>query len=133
MGAPDFKIDGLEVEALPWKEEYEVAVITRFDIGLYPLPNEKWVYGKSGLKALQYMAAGVPVVATAIGTNFRIIENNVNGFLAKTDDEWINYLSQLISDESLRKRIGQKGAEIVENKFSVHANCAAYLKIIKSV
>ena len=81
MGDENFKIDGVEVEAIPWKESYEIEVIKKFDIGLYPLPDEPWVYGKSGLKALQYMAAGVPTIATAIGTNFRIIENGVDGFL----------------------------------------------------
>ncbi|MEO6583932.1 MAG: glycosyltransferase, partial [Ferruginibacter sp.] len=78
MGDADFKLDGVEVESLQWKEEYEVEVIKSFDIGLYPLPDEEWILGKSGLKALQYMAAGVPVVATAIGTIYRIIEPGVN-------------------------------------------------------
>src|SRR5688572_15443413 len=74
MGDADFTLQGVEVEALPWKEEYEVDVINRFDIGVYPLPDEQWVLGKSGLKALQYMAAGIPTVATAIGTIYRIIK-----------------------------------------------------------
>ena len=132
MGDADFRIDGLNVESLAWKEEYEVEVIKRFDIGLYPLPNEQWVFGKSGLKALQYMAAGVPVVATAIGTNFRIIENGINGFLAATEDEWISYLKQLIDNKELRFRIGQKGAAVLEEKFSVHANQHTYLNIINN-
>lgn len=130
MGDADFRIEGIEVEALAWNESYEVEVIRQFDIGLYPLPDEQWVYGKSGLKALQYMAAGVPVIATAIGTNFRIIEHDVNGFLAKTEDEWLYYLQQLIDDEALRRRIGQKGAQILEEKFSVNANRDTYLRII---
>ena len=131
MGTDDFKIDGIETESLPWKEEYEVQVIKRFDIGLYPLPNEQWVYGKSGLKALQYMAAGVPVVATAIGTNFRIIENDYNGYLAKSEEEWLQYLKMLIADENLRRRVGQTAAKMLEEKFSVHANQQTYLNIIQ--
>lgn len=133
MGEENFTMDGIETEALAWKESYEVDVIKRFDIGLYPLPNERWVYGKSGLKALQYMAAGVPVVATAIGTNFRIIENDVNGFLVSNDEEWIQCLKRLIQDEALRKRIGLKGAEVVENRFSINANRDTYLSIIQNV
>ena len=133
MGEEKFNLDGIETEALAWKESYEVEVIKRFDIGLYPLPDEQWVYGKSGLKALQYMAAGVPVVATAIGTNYRIIENDVNGFLVKTEEEWISTLKQLIQDESLRRRIGLKGAEVVENRFSINANKGTYLSIINEV
>lgn len=133
MGDESFSLDGLEVEALPWKESHEVEVIKRFDIGLYPLPDEQWVYGKSGLKAIQYMAAGVPVIATAIGTNFRIIENNVNGFLVSSDEEWLARLRNLIADENLRKRLGRKGAEFVEGKFSINANKATYLSIVKEV
>jgi glycosyltransferase involved in cell wall biosynthesis len=133
MGDETFRIDGIEVEALNWKESYEIEVIKRFDIGLYPLPDKQWVYGKSGLKALQYMAAGIPTVATAIGTNFRIIENNVNGFLVQNEDEWIECLKMLIKDEAIRKRIGEKGREIVEKKFSINANKDVYKSIITNV
>ena len=136
MGDETFRIDGIEIEALSWKESYEIDVISRFDIGLYPLPDKQWVYGKSGLKALQYMAAGIPTVATAIGTNFRIMENNVNGFLVKSESEWIEALKLLMKDEALRKRIGAKGREIVEKKFSINANKDVYkgilLKVINS-
>jgi glycosyltransferase involved in cell wall biosynthesis len=133
MGDESFQSEGIEFEALPWQESYEVEVIRKFDIGLYPLPDEPWVYGKSGLKALQYMAAGVPTIATSISTNFRIIENDVNGFLAADTDEWIYYLKKLITDEKLRERIGKKGAVTVENKFSVNANKGTYLSIIQNV
>jgi glycosyltransferase involved in cell wall biosynthesis len=90
MGDASFNIEGLDVEALPWSVESEIPTLQRFDIGLYPLPlDNKWVLGKSGLKALQYMAVGLPVVATAIGANYRIIENGKTGFLVKTKEEWI--------------------------------------------
>jgi glycosyltransferase involved in cell wall biosynthesis len=133
MGDPGFTIEDIDVEALPWKESYETEIISRFDIGLYPLPDEHWVYGKSGLKALQYMAAGVPTVASAIGANFRIIENGKNGFLAANEEEWISLLYKLIGDETLRKTIGSAGARLVEEKFSVRSNKGAYLSILKSV
>jgi glycosyltransferase involved in cell wall biosynthesis len=133
MGDENFSLEGIEVEAIAWKESYEVEIINRFDIGLYPLPDEQWVYGKSGLKALQYMAAGIPAVATAIGTNFRIIEDNYNGFLVTSNSEWVDRLKQLILDKDLRERIGKNGAAAVENKFSVHANRDTYLSIITGV
>jgi L-malate glycosyltransferase len=133
MGDESFQIEGIEVDAVPWKESYEVEVINRFDIGLYPLPDEQWVYGKSGLKALQYMAAGIPTVATALGANFRIIENDVNGYLAKNESDWLLYLKQLMKEEALRKRIGLKGAEVVEKYFSINAYKDIYLSILKNV
>lgn len=131
MGDPDFKIEGFEVEALPWKEEYETAVISRFDIGLYPLPDEQWVYGKSGLKALQYMAAGVPTIATAIGANYRIMEEGRTGFLARSVEDWIRIIKELLSDQSMREQTGKAGAEFVQQYFSVEANKETYLSIIR--
>ncbi len=133
MGDANFSMEEIEIESLPWKESYETEIISRFDIGLYPLPDEQWVYGKSGLKALQYMAAGIPTIATAIGANFRIIENGVNGFLVNNKEEWLICLRKLIGDEMLRKEIGLKGAEMVEKKFSINANKGTYLSILKHV
>jgi glycosyltransferase involved in cell wall biosynthesis len=130
MGDEHFTLPGVEVKAIPWKEEYEVDVISSFDVGLYPLPNEEWILGKSGLKALQYMAAGVPTVATAIGTIFRIIQNEENGFLVNTAEEWKEVLIQLIKNKSLRQRIGESAAKTVEEKYSVSATEATYLSIL---
>jgi glycosyltransferase involved in cell wall biosynthesis len=133
MGDADFKLAGVEVEALPWKEEYEIDVIKRFDIGVYPLPDEEWVLGKSGLKALQYMAAGVPTVATAIGTIFRIIKNGENGFLVTTPDEWKQALTKLMHDPGLRRKIGEKAAATVEESYSINATKAVYLSVLNKL
>ncbi len=131
MGDPDFRMTGIPVETLPWKEEYEVQVISRFDIGLYPLPDEQWVYGKSGLKAIQYMAAGVPTIATAIGTNFRIIVDGYNGFLVRTPEEWCQRIRELATDMELRRKIGRRGVETVRRHYSVKQNKQTYLSIIR--
>jgi L-malate glycosyltransferase len=133
MGDAGFTLEGVEVEALPWKEDYEVAVISRFDIGVYPLPDEQWVLGKSGLKALQYMAAGVPTVATSIGTIFRIIKNGENGFLVNTEEEWKHTLMRLITDSDLRRRIGERAADTVEKHYSINATKGVYLSILNSL
>ncbi|HZH96140.1 MAG TPA: glycosyltransferase, partial [Flavisolibacter sp.] len=133
MGDTGFHIEGVEVESLPWKESYEVEVISRFDVGLYPLPDEKWVYGKSGLKALQYMALGIPTVATALGTIFRIIKDGENGFLVQSKEEWKKRLIELISDQQLRERVGKKAAATVEEHYSVNANKSNYLSILNNL
>ncbi len=131
MGDASFNIEGLDVEALPWSVESEIPTFQRFDIGLYPLPlDNKWVLGKSGLKALQYMAVGLPVVATAIGANYRIIENGKTGFLVKTKEEWINQLVILMNNPGLRKNTGQAAREAVVENYSIHANAPLYLSVI---
>jgi glycosyltransferase involved in cell wall biosynthesis len=130
MGDEHFKLDGIDVEALPWKEEYEVEVINRFDIGVYPLPDEQWVLGKSGLKALQYMALGIPTIATAIGANFRVIENGESGFLVTEEKEWLQTLEKLMTDPLLRERIGKNSRNRVIQSFSIEATKTIYLGII---
>ena len=79
------------------------------------------------------MALGIPTVATAIGTNFRVIENRVSGFLANSDDEWLAQLGCLMSDPDLRKRIGEAGRDRVERYYSVRANEPVYLGIFEEV
>jgi glycosyltransferase involved in cell wall biosynthesis len=109
-------------------------MLQQMDIGLYPLPlDEEWVYGKSGLKALQYMALGLPVVATAIGANFRVIEEGKSGFLVTTPEEWLARLKLLIHNPGLRKELGQKARERVEKYYSIKANEPVYLEIINKV
>jgi glycosyltransferase involved in cell wall biosynthesis len=133
MGDENFSLEGVEVEALPWKESYEVEVISRFDIGVYPLPDEEWVLGKSGLKALQYMSVGIPTVATGIGTIFRIINNSENGFLVNTNEQWKSVLSSLMDDQQLRECVGRKAADTVEKNYSINANKSVYLSILEEL
>jgi glycosyltransferase involved in cell wall biosynthesis len=84
-----------------------------------PLADDEWAKGKCGLKVLQYMACGVPVVASPVGVNREIINDGENGFLAATDKEWLEKLSLLASNEELRRKIGQKGRETVEKHYSL--------------
>lgn len=135
IGDKNFKIEGVNIEAYDWKEEIEMPLLNSFDIGLYPLPDEEWVYGKSGLKAIQYMALGIPTVATAIGTNFRVIQSNENGILVPVNDQdaWTQALEQLLQDKSLRTKLGKAGREKVVNDFSIQANKKTYLDILNRI
>lgn len=133
IGSGKFTMPGVEVQSIAWKAATEVADLQQIDIGLYPLPDDPWVYGKSGLKALQYMALGIPTIATAIGTNFRVIENDQSGLLVKTDEEWISALLKLIDQPAERRRLGLAGRQRVENFYSIEANKDVYLAIFDKV
>lgn len=135
IGDSSFNIDGLDVEAIAWNESTEVRDLSRIDIGLYPLPDEEWVYGKSGLKALQYMALGIPTLATAIGANFRVIEHDVSGYLIPLDNPnlWIEYILKLHENNGLRKQVGQNARKRVEEYYSIKTNKERYLKILNSI
>jgi len=133
IGDGNFSIPGVDVEAVQWCAKSEVSDLQRIDIGLYPLPDDEWVLGKSGLKALQYMALGIPTVATAVGANFRVVLDGQTGFLVRTPEEWKQRLIQLIDDPALRRVLGEAARAHVERTYSIRANRDTYLGIVSRV
>jgi glycosyltransferase involved in cell wall biosynthesis len=129
----EYKMEGVPTEFRYWKEETEINDLHDMEIGVYPIPANEWSLGKSSLKALTYMCIAIPVVATAYGTNFRIIDDGVDGLLAKNDADWVNKIVELIDDVEMRKRIGQAGRKKVLERFSVEANFPKYLQVFKTV
>lgn len=123
----DYVCEGVEVENIGWTEANEISDLQKIDIGVYPVPMEQWVLGKSGCKAITYMSIGVPAVATAFGTVFRVIEDGVNGLLVRDKDEWVQALIRLIDDVELREKLGRAGREKVIAEFSLEANTGRYL------
>ncbi|TAJ24085.1 MAG: glycosyltransferase family 1 protein [Nitrospirae bacterium] len=131
IGDARFSIAGVEVQAIPWRLESEVEDLLGMDIGLYPLPHEEWVLGKSGLKALQYMGLGIPTVLTPIGANLEIVEHGKNGFFADSEEEWTDALTKLIQDSTLREEVGRAGRKTVEDRYSVEANWPLYRRAVE--
>jgi glycosyltransferase involved in cell wall biosynthesis len=121
--------EDLETKGLPWKKESEIGDMSEFDIGIMPLPDTEWAKGKCGLKGLQYMALGIPTIMSPVGVNSEIITDNVNGFLAGSNEEWVEKLSLLIDSFELRQKLGNAGWKTVEEKFSVHGNRDLYLRL----
>ena len=108
----------INVENTKWTPQTEAAEISRFDIGIMPLPNDQWSVGKCGFKGLQCMAYGIPVVMSPVGVNTSIIQDGKNGFLAATPEEWIDKLSQLIASPKLRQQFAQAGRNTIVEKYS---------------
>lgn len=130
IGNFDYDLPGVDLEVIRWTAENEVGDLQGIDIGVYPLEQNKWVLGKSGLKALQYMAFGLPAVATNVGTTPQIISHLENGWLVKTDDEWFTALATLIEDHKLREKLGQNARKTVLKKYSKHNIRLEYLSIL---
>lgn len=126
-------IPGVKIENHDWHLKEEVEYFQSIDIGIYPLIDNLWARGKAGFKAIQYMAVGVPVVASSVGMVKDFIKDGVNGFLVNSDEEWVKKLSDLMEDEALRKKIGLEGRKTVEEKFSMQVNAPKYLEIINKV
>jgi len=104
-----FDLHNMQVEKHPWSEQMQVTDLITSDIGLAPLPDNRFTRGKCGFKVLQYAAAGLPVVASPVGVNVEYISHAVSGFHAANASEWIISISRLIEDPGLRKRMGQEG------------------------
>jgi glycosyltransferase involved in cell wall biosynthesis len=108
-GRESLSLRGVEVELLTWRMEREVDDFRSLDVGLYPLPTGPWPEAKSGLKAFQYLACGVPYVASPVGVVRDIGEPDVTHFLARTPDEWRTMLERLLRDRNARERMGAAG------------------------
>ena len=127
IGAGDFKLAGLPLDNQAWSVKEEVGQLQSFDIGLMPMPDNEWTRGKLGAKMLQYMSVGVPTVASYTPTNAWVINDGVNGYLVRSEDEWVEKLTFLIKDASLREKIGSAGRKTVEERFSVSVNAPKFL------
>jgi glycosyltransferase involved in cell wall biosynthesis len=115
------EVKGLKVENLPWSYETEGPLLAECDIGIAPLPDTPFTRGKCGFKVLEYMAAGLPVVASPVGVHTDYVQPNINGFWATTPDEWIKTIERLAGDAALRKRLGRMGRERACAKFDFAA------------
>ncbi len=123
----------LEIKGHPWVKSSEINDLAEIDIGIMPLPDDEWAKGKCGLKGLQYMSLGIPTLMSPVGVNSEIIQDGINGFLAATDEEWINKISMLIESPELRAKIGFEGRQTVLKDYSVAANKSHYLNLFRSL
>jgi glycosyltransferase involved in cell wall biosynthesis len=117
----------------PWKLEEENEDLISFDIGLMPLNDDLWSRGKCGLKIIQYLSVGVPVVCTPVGINRDIVRDGENGFWATTEEEWVKRLSSLIQDQNLRRKMGEKGIRTVEEGYSLRVTSEKFLNVLQKV
>jgi glycosyltransferase involved in cell wall biosynthesis len=131
IGNFDYDFPEINCEVVRWKKETEIEDLQRIDIGVYPLPQEDWVLGKSGLKVIQYMAMSLPTVSTNYGTAQEIISHGDNGFLANTEDEWVEQLVQLIDNQELRQKLGTAARQTVEERYSTEVVKQQYLQVLK--
>src|SRR5437763_508971 len=113
------QLAGIQVVPRQWSVATEAAELADADIGVSWLPDDPWSLGKCGLKVLQYMAAGLPVVANPVGMNREMVIHEETGLLAATPEEWAEAIARLADDPKMRRRMGAAGRATVERHYSV--------------
>jgi glycosyltransferase involved in cell wall biosynthesis len=130
---PARPLAGAEIEFVRWSPRAEAETLGSCHVGIMPLPDDEIARGKCGLKALQCMATGRPVVVSPVGVNSKIVTSQVNGFLASSVDEWIETLSKLAASSELRARLGANARRTVEDNYSSEISAAHFARVVHSV
>ncbi|MES2205623.1 MAG: glycosyltransferase family 4 protein [Pseudomonadota bacterium] len=132
IGIDTLSLD-LPMESVVWSEQTEVTSIAKFDVGIMPLVDQPFERGKCGYKLIQYMACGLPVIASPVGVNCQIVEHGVDGFLAENLEQWENSFLKLAKSEELRKQMGRKGREKIEQYYSIQVTGPKLARLLQKV
>jgi glycosyltransferase involved in cell wall biosynthesis len=125
-------IPGVELVTRPWRPDQEAVDLSDVDIGIMPLPDDDWSRGKCGLKALQFMALGIPTVVSPVGVNTEIVLHGENGLVAEGIADWVAKLRSLLGDADLRKRLGERSRRTVVEGYSTRAVLSRVVEIFRT-
>ena len=132
IGARPEQVVGSVFEAVPWSEATEVQTLSGIDVGVMPLPDNPWERGKCGYKLIQYMALGLPVIASPVGANRTIVGGDA-GFLPADGQAWLADLAALAADPKLRHEMGLAGRRRVEAGFSLSIQAPRLARFLTSL
>jgi glycosyltransferase involved in cell wall biosynthesis len=133
IGADEDTLPDVPHSSTVWRAETEVDDLRRLDIGLLPVVATSWAPHKFYMKLIQYMALGIPPVATPLGSNAKVITDGRTGFLATNDDEWSAALERLIDHEDVRERTGRLAADFARDRYTLQANAERIVAAFRSV
>jgi glycosyltransferase involved in cell wall biosynthesis len=133
VGSGSIDLGSVPLEVKLWSESTEVAEIRQFDVGIMPLVDSPFERGKNGFKLIQYMACVKPVIGTPVGVNREIIIDGHNGFWATTPDDWVQALDSLMGDAELRRRQGEAGRHLVEERYSLQVTAPKLADLLRLV
>lgn len=133
IGAGDLKFKNFPTLNIDWDESTEVEEISKFDVGIMPLADSPFEKGKCGLKLIQYLSCGIPVIGSPVGVNNKIIQHGINGFKADTIEDWIKYLKIMKEDLDLRKKMGVEGRKFIIKNYSLECNSKRLVSLFKNI
>lgn len=131
IGAPSLADYGVPIEQHTWTEESENKLLGSVHLGIMPLPDEEWERGKCGYKLIQYMAAGRPVVASAVGINREIVTSDI-GYLTETQKDWVDALRELGNDPMKRGAYGKRARQLVEHEYSLQVTAPLVVSVLRA-
>lgn len=135
-GPARFDCPDVDVELRPWRRydsrAEEADDLAGIDVGIMPLSNDEFAAGKCAFKAIQYMASGIPVVASPVGASADVVQHGRTGLHARTPEEWLAHLERLLTDPDLRERLGRAGRTRAERHYSLSANLPRLLSALES-
>ena len=114
---------------IPWNKTTEIEDLCQMNIGIMPLEDTEWSKGKCGFKLIQYLALGIPAVASPVGVNSDIVQEGVTGFLTNSPEEWKIHLKKLLEDKTLRNKLGYNGRKLIDVNFSVESQKEKFLEL----
>lgn len=121
------------VDFEPWSEAAEPFLIRQMDIGIMPLVDNQFERGKCGLKLIEYMSVSIPVLASPVGVNTKIVDHGESGYLCENEKDWIDNLSLLIENPELRLKLGRHGRSRVESEYSLVMAADQWVHVIDSI
>lgn len=133
IGASPGQVVGTPFQAQPWQEDTEVDMLSQLDVGIMPLKDALWERGKCGYKLIQYMACGLPVVASPVGVNTTIVRQGVEGYLARDASEWKDAIVALARDPERRISMGKRGRRRVEETYSLQAQAPRLIGMLSNL
>lgn len=133
IGVETVRMAGVDVECRAWRSETEVDDLWDMDIGLMPLPDDPWTRGKCAMKAIQYLAVGIPAVVSPIGANAEVVRHGENGFHAVTEDDWLDSMGRLLREPALRRQLGLAGRATVERQYSAEVQAPRVARLLRGM
>jgi len=131
IGGKAPNLPNVNVIEYPWKEENEIELISQFNVGIMPLPDNSWAKGKCAFKLIQYLSCEIPVIASPVGANIKVVSNNC-GFLASTREEWLNAFKFIYNNPISALEMGKKGRKKILDNYSLKNNAPILATAIKN-
>lgn len=125
------ELPGIDVRYVPWTASTEAEDLRPMDVGLMPLFDDEWSRGKSGMKALQYMALSIPPVVSPVGANREIVQDGQNGLHASDPGEWVQKIALLLQDGQLHARLGAEARRTVEQHYSAAVQAPRLAEVLR--